>query len=148
MCVAMLNTADIAVYLFDQMQVQNATEMGVQAGWKACDLNHLPATKNCPGFATAVTAAVQSTSLGNLVTLVSSPPTEGYYCVNSSGTLQKVGDVSSKPANCTAAGMPDLTPGDYILVQTTFAYAPLFPGITVTSNLGSTITKTAWIRLG
>jgi Flp pilus assembly protein TadG len=148
MCVALLNTADIAVYLFDRIQVQNATEMGVQAGWKACDQTHIPATTKCAGFGTAVTTAVQSTSLGSLVTLANSPPSEGYYCVNSSNSLQYVSDVSSKPADCTAAGMPSLTPADYIVVQTTFTYKPLFPGMTVTSALPATITKTAWMRLG
>jgi Flp pilus assembly protein TadG len=148
MCVALLNTADIAVYLFDRIQVQNAAQMGAQAGWKACDLAHIPATKNCAGFGTAVTAAVQSTGLNSKVSLVANSPSEGFYCLNSSGSLQYVSDVTSKPSDCTAAGMPSLTPADYILVQTTFTYVPLFPGLTVTGALGSTITKTAWMRLG
>jgi hypothetical protein len=122
--------------------------MGVQAGWKSCDETHIPATTKCAGFGTAVTAAAQSTTLGSSITLVNSPATEGYYCVNAASSLQYVSDVNTKPADCTLAGMPSLRPGDYILVQTTFDYTPLFPGMTVTSLLGSTITKTAWMRLG
>jgi Flp pilus assembly protein TadG len=148
MSVAMLNTADISVYLFDRLQVQNASEMGAQAGLKACDLTHLPATKNCAGFTTAVTAAIQSTALKGKVALFDNSPSEGFYCVNSVNKLQYVSDVNSKPADCSAAGMPNLTPADYILVQTTFTYAPLFPGMTVTSALPATITKTAWMRMG
>ena len=148
MCVAMLNTADLTVYFFNRMQVQTATEMGVQAAWKTCDQTMLPATTKCPNLATAVTTAIQSTSLGNAITLVTSPPTEGYYCVTGSNILQYVSDVSTKPADCTAAGVPTATPGDYISVQTSFPYKPLFPGLTVTSTLPNTITRTAWIRLG
>src|SRR5215510_5611090 len=72
----------------------------------------------------------------------------GYYCVNSSNALQKVSDVSSRPADCTAAGTPALQPGDYIKVQTTFPYAPLFPGLSVTSKFTTPISTTAIMRLG
>jgi hypothetical protein len=81
------------------------------------------------------------------VSLQSGSPAEGYYCVNSSGALQYVSDVSSKPADCTTAGMSSLQPGDYIKMTTTFAYAPLFPVITVASNFATPITKTSMIRL-
>jgi hypothetical protein len=80
--------------------------------------------------------------------LISGSPSEGYYCVNSSNALQYVSDVSSKPADCTAAGMPSLQPGDYIQVQTTFPYAPLFPGLSVTGTFSTPINKKAIMRLG
>jgi hypothetical protein len=92
--------------------------------------------------------AMHSTSLGAGVTLVSGSPSEGYYCVNSSNALQYVSDVSSKPADCTAAGMPALQPGDYIQVQTTFTYQPIFARLSVTSAFPSPITRTAIMRLG
>jgi hypothetical protein len=92
--------------------------------------------------------ALASTSLGTSVSLISGSPSEGYYCVNSSNALQYVSDVSSKPADCTAAGMPSLQPGDYIQVQTTFPYAPLFPGISVTGTFATPINSTAILRLG
>jgi len=117
---ALANVADVSIYIYQRMQAENATQAAVQAAWKACDVSHLPATTNCPGLTTAVQNAVKSTSLGTSVALVSGSPSEGYYCVNSSNALQHVSNVSSKPADCTAAGMPSLQPGDYIKVQTTF----------------------------
>jgi Flp pilus assembly protein TadG len=145
----MLNVADISIYLYQRMQVENATEMGAQAAWKLCDpyKGYVPATTNCPGLTTAITQAVQSTSLGTGISLQSGSPAEGYYCVNSSGALQYVSSVSSKPADCTAAGMSGLQPGDYIQVTTAFAYAPLFSGITVAGAFATPITKTSMIRL-
>jgi hypothetical protein len=89
-----------------------------------------------------------STSLGTRVALISGSPSEGYYCVNSSNALQFVSNVSSKPADCTAAGTPSLQPGDYIQIQTTFTYAPLFPGISISSTFPTPITRTAMMRLG
>ena len=143
----MLNMTDVSIYLYQRMELENAAQMGVQAAAKTCDPknNQLPATTNCPGLTTAITNAVQSTSLGTSVQ--SGSPAEGYYCVNSSNALQYISAVSSKPADCTAAGMPSLQPGDYIQITTTFAYAPLFPGITVAGNFATPITKTAIIRL-
>jgi Flp pilus assembly protein TadG len=141
------NVADVSIYIYQRMQAENATEVAAQAARKAC-LSQLPATTNCFGLATAVQNAIQSTSLGTRVSLISGSPSEGYYCVNSANALQYVSDVSSKPADCTAAGMPSLQPGDYIRVQTTFPYAPLFPGLSVTSTFATPINRTAIMRLG
>jgi Flp pilus assembly protein TadG len=145
---ALANVADVSIYIYQRMQAENATQAGVQAAWKACDVSHLPATTNCPGLTTAVQNAVKSTSLGTSVALVSGSPSEGYYCVNASNALQYVSNVSSKPANCTAAGMPSLQPGDYIQVQTTFSYVSLFPGLSVASTFANPINRTAIMRLG
>src|SRR5579862_82457 len=60
----MLNAADISIYIYKRMEVESATQMGAQAAWKTCDLNHLPAVTNCPGLIFAVQNAVQGTSLG------------------------------------------------------------------------------------
>ena len=146
---ALLNTADVSIYLYQRMQLENATQMGAQAAWKTCDPSNgqLPATTKCSGLTTAVTQAVQSTSLGTKVSLQPGYPAEGYYCVNSSGALQYVSAVTSKPADCTAAGMPSLQPADYIQIQTRFPYAPLFGGITVAKLFPTPITKTAMMRL-
>ena len=143
----LLNAADVSIYIYKRMQVENATEMGAQAAWQACDLNHLPATTNCPGLATAVQNAIQSTSLGTQVSLQSGYPAEGYYCVDSSGALVYVSDTSTKPLDCTAAGTSTLQPADYVKVATTFSYTPLFSGITVASAFGTQITDTALMRL-
>jgi len=146
--VTFANVTDVSIYIYQRMQTENATQVAVQAAWKACDLSHLPATTNCPGLTTAINNALASTSLGAMITQVSGSPSEGYYCVNSSNALQYVSDVSSKPADCTAAGTPSLQPGDYIQVQATFTYTPLFPGFSVASTFATPINRTAFMRLG
>jgi Flp pilus assembly protein TadG len=148
LAVALANVTDTSIYIYQRMQVENATQVAVQAAWKACDPSQLPATTKCTGLTTALQNAIQSTSLGASITLVAGSPSEGYYCVNSSNALQRVSDVSSRPADCTAAGTPSLQPGDYIQVQTTFTYAPLFPGLSVSSTFPTPINRTAMMRLG
>ena len=145
---SVLNVADISIYVYQRMEVENATEMGAAAALKNCTTAQLPATTNCAALNNAVTTAVQSTSLGTQITLQSGSPAEGYYCLNSSNALQYMSGVNSKPADCTAAGSPSLQPTDYIQVSTTFAYKPLFPGITVSGTFTTPITKTALMRLG
>jgi Flp pilus assembly protein TadG len=148
--VSLLNAVDVGYYLYRRMEVENAAQVGGQAAWKTCSSQSmLPATKKCPDLNAAIIAAIQSTSLGTAVSLASGYPAEGYYCVNSSDALQSVGSLSSKPANCSAAGNSAAAPGDYIQVRVSFAYKPVFPGITVMSALGiSSITMTSWMRLG
>ena len=143
-----VNAADIAIYLIERLQVENATEMGAQAAWQTCDLTHIPATTNCSGLSSAVTAAIHRTSLGNRIALISGSPSEGYYCVNSSGSLQYVSSVSQKPSDCSAAGTPSNLPADYMKVDTTYTYAPLFPGISVGGLFVTPILRTAWMRMG
>jgi Flp pilus assembly protein TadG len=145
---ALVNVTDVSIYIYQRMQAENATQVAAQAAWKACDPSQLPATTHCSGLTTAVQNALGSTSLGTRVALISGSPSEGYYCVNSSNALQYVSGVSSKPADCTAAGMPSLQPGDYIQIQTTFTYAPLFPGLSVSSTFPTPINRTAIMRLG
>jgi hypothetical protein len=95
----------------------------------------------------AVTAAVQSTALGTAVQLQSGYPSDGYYCPNSGGTLQYVSAYSSPPANCSAAGNSGLAPAEYVKVQTTFTYTPIFAGLSVVSILPTTITATSYVRM-
>src|SRR3954463_13130822 len=75
--IAVLNVTDIAEFYFDKLQVDNATQMGAQAAWAACDLNHVPATVRCSTFSDAVNCAVHSSSLGSAVSLQSGSPAEG-----------------------------------------------------------------------
>jgi Flp pilus assembly protein TadG len=145
---ALVNVTDASIYLYQRMQAENATEVAAQAAFKTCDSSQLPATTKCANLTTAIQNALGSTSLGTSVSLVSGSPSEGYYCVNSSNALQRVSDVSSKPADCTAAGTPSLQPGDYIQVQTTFTYTPLFPGLSIASTFPTPINRTAMMRLG
>lgn len=147
LCLAVLNVSDIGIYLVKRMQVENAAQMGTMGALQACDPAHLPATVNCPGLNAAVTAAIQSTSLGSGVTLSGGAVSEGYYCLNSSNVLQYMSSVSSKPADCAAAGMPALQPADYLRVQVTYSYVPLFGGISVAGQLTTPIVKFAMARM-
>lgn len=149
MGLGILNVVDLGIYAYQRAQVSTAAEMGAQAAWKACDSTKLPATVNCSGLAAKITTAVQSTALGNQVTVLSGSPTEAYYCLKEGGGLQKVGEVTaSKPADCSATGLSDQRPGDYIEVKVTYTYAPLFSGITATALLTGDIIKSAFMRLG
>jgi Flp pilus assembly protein TadG len=148
---ALANVVDVTIYLYQRMQVQNATEVAAQAAWKTCDLTVLPLTTDCSTLAASVTAvqnALGSTSLGTSVALVSGSPSVGYYCVNSSNALQYVSAISSKPADCTAAGTPSLQPGYYIQVQTTFTYTPIFPGMSISGTFPTPINSASLMRLG
>jgi Flp pilus assembly protein TadG len=143
-----LNVADISLFLFDQLEVENATQMGAQAAVATCPYTSLPATVNCSGLSSAVTAAVHATSLASAPSIVSGYPAEAYYCVNGSGALTNVGAVTAaEPADCTAAGSSTTKPGDYLQVRVTYTFSPLFTGISVASLLPTTITNTAWVRL-
>ena len=144
--IAALNVADVGLFLFDRLQVENAAEMGAQAIWATCDLNHSPATNKCTGYTSAMTSAVQSTSLGSHISVSSGYPKEGYYCVNSSGVLTYVADVNNKPADCSSVGNATAGPGDFVQVQVTYTYAPMF-NFTVASVLPTTITEAASLRL-
>ncbi len=156
----LMNAVDVGFYAYKRMEVENSAEAGTQAAWKTCNNTGpvlLPATTKCTvangapqSLNSAITTAIQATSLGTAVSLYSGYPTEGYYCVNASNVLQLVGPVtSSPPANCSAAGNAATSPGDFIQVQVTYAYQPLFSGLTVMNALGiSSITKTTWMRLG
>jgi Flp pilus assembly protein TadG len=142
----LINAFDVGIYLYKAMQVANAAEMGAQAAWEACDPSELPATTQCADLNAAVQAAVASTTLGNAVSLAAGYPSEGYYCMNAGNALQYVADVNHKPADCTAAGMPTLKPGDYIEVRVSYGYASMFP-ISAAAGFATPIVRTAMMRL-
>ena len=50
LAMAVLNVADISVFMYDRLQVNNATQAGAQAAWETCDLNHLPVSTKCPAM--------------------------------------------------------------------------------------------------
>jgi len=143
---ALINTADVSIYIYQRMQVENATQMGAQAAWTACDLDQLPATTNCPNFVTRVQGAVQSTSLGTQVSLQAGSPSEGWYCVDGSGVLQFISNYDSKPVDCLAVGGTS-NPADYVTIQTTYTYTPLFGNISIANAFTTPITRTAMMRL-
>jgi Flp pilus assembly protein TadG len=151
LCVLLLNGIEVARYAYTVMQVQNAAQIGAQAAWKACDpTKELPATTKCAALKAAVTAAIQSTTLGANVKLPTGSPAEAYYCLNSSNALVPNGGISlsSKPSNCsTVAGAQAGAPGDYIKVDVIYAYQPLFLDFTVGRLFAPTISKTTYMRL-
>lgn len=147
----LLNAIDMGSYEYKRMEVENAAQAAAQAAWLTCNDSStmLPATQNCAGLDNAVDAAVQSTSLGTSVSVASGYPAEGYYCVNSAGTLQSVGSLSNKPTDCSSVGSAGVNPGDYLQIGVTYNYAPMFPGVSVMSAWGvTTISMTSWMRLG
>jgi Flp pilus assembly protein TadG len=148
--VGVLNAIDLGYYMYQRMEVENAAEVGAQTAWKTCfdQSRMLPATTKCSGLNAAITTAIQSTSLGTSVSLTSGSPTEGYYCVDASNSLQPVGSLTAKPSDCSAVGSSTTSPGDYIQVAVTHNYTPLF-GITVMTAAGITsINMTSWMLLG
>jgi Flp pilus assembly protein TadG len=144
----LLNGVEIARWSFQRMQVRNAVHSASQAVWAACDTKHLPAKTNCTGLDAAITAGLQSTSLGTSVTKTSGYPTEAYYCVNSSGVLTQVGPITAaKPSDCSAVGDASHSPGDYVMLSASYTYKPMFKGITVGNMLPKTLTATGSMRL-
>ncbi|MGO4571819.1 TadE/TadG family type IV pilus assembly protein [Microvirga sp. 2TAF3] len=151
LCILLLNGIEVARYAYTVMQVQNAAQMGAQAAWKACDpVKELPATTRCARLSTAIAAAIKSTTLGDNVKLQTGSPSEAYYCLNNSNALIPAGGISlaNKPSNCNAvAGAQAGQPGDYIKLDVTYAYQPLFLDFTVGRLFNRTITKTTYMRL-
>lgn len=148
--VGLLNGLEVARWSLQKMEMANAVHSATLAVWNACDTKHLPAKSNCTGLTSAITTGLQTTSLGTSVTLATNYPTEGYYCINSSGVLTNVANynASTVPANCSAQGDSSHAPGDYVVIQATYTYTPLVgSGLTVGSRLPGTFTSTGYIRL-
>jgi Flp pilus assembly protein TadG len=145
--VVLLNSIDVAKYYFQRMEMQNATQMAAQAVWEKCDTTKLPATTNCSGMSSAISTALQSTSLGTAVSQKTGSPSEGYYCVNLSGALTYVANINSKPANCSSVGSASDTPGLYVKIDTQYTFTPMFGNMGVGAMLPSSVTSTAMMRL-
>ena len=147
-----LNVIDLASYFYDKMELDNAAQAAAQSAWATCASSsaNLPATVNCSGLSNAATTAAQSTGLGTGITVTSK--TENFYCLDNSSPskLVTVGTFpTAKPADCTSVGgSASDTPGDYILIQTSYTFTPIFSAVSITSALTSPITRTAWMRLG
>jgi Flp pilus assembly protein TadG len=161
-----LNAVDLGFYAYQRMQVDMAGHAAVNAAWHDCNPAPAaagataappPAIVKCKAVVTGVITdmqtAAQSTSLGNSVSLPTSAISEGYYCATSTGSLTlitSIGTADSPPK--TAPSVPNCpgttTPaGDYIAATVTYTYKPLFSTASISSLLGSTITRTAWMRL-
>ncbi|MDB5428617.1 MAG: hypothetical protein JWR47_433 [Phenylobacterium sp.] len=146
-CLGLLNVSEIARYGFDSMQATAATQAGAEAALATCDVAHVPATTNCAGLNNAVATALQSTSLGTQVAL-KVPLSEAYYCLDNGGALTFVGSAAATPpADCSAVNNATSVPTLYLVVSTSFTYAPMFGGLTVVDRLPQTMTHTAWMRM-
>lgn len=164
-----LNVVDLGYYGFQAVQVREAAQAAVESAVANC-ATQLPATTNCAGLATGIATAAHSTSLGTNVTVAgyatnstASDTFEGYFCSGvtnalvtatvSSGSNPWATNATStptEPSSCsgsTGAKNTDAV-SDYVSVTVTYAFHPLFPGVTVASLLPSTITQQAWMRLG
>jgi Flp pilus assembly protein TadG len=146
--IIVLNLCDVAAYVYKAMEVANSAAMGAVAAWQACPPGKQPATysSNCPGLIAAVQTAIHATSLGAAVSLVTNPPSEGYYCVDiPTNALQLRGNVSSSPPNCGNG----ISAGDYIIVQVSYTYTPTFfsSPYSVANLLTSPIVSSSMFRL-
>jgi len=151
--IPILNVVDLGIYVFQRMELDNAAQVAAQTAWATCTTSaNWPATPNsyanCSTLPAAIATAVQSTPLSSGATVTAT--NEGYYCVNTTtSALVAVGTFpDSKPSDCSSVGSAADKPGDYISITVSYAYAPFFPGVTVTSLLTTPITRTAWVRLG
>ena len=140
------NVAEVGRYAFLSNEVAAATQSGAEAALVACDPAHTPATTNCPSLSSAVTTAIQGTSLASNVSLAANIA-EGYYCLNTVNVLTYMGDVAHNPADCSTVGNPTLKSVLYLQIQTTYAYQPIFPGLTIANTFPANITRTSWMRI-
>ena len=143
-----MNAADVGRYAYQTSEVTAAAQAGAEAALVACDIDHTPATLNCPGLPDAVTRAIQATRLGAQVSL-DGQIDEGYYCLNTSGVLINYSSASYKPADCSgvANAAPGAAPTLFLQVHVTYAFQPLFPGVTVAQNFSPHIARTSWMRM-
>lgn len=141
--VLLVNVVDFSQMIWDYMETDYSAQMGARAAYQTCAGGMLPATSNCPSLDSAIATAVQGTSLGAGVTLASSSPSEGYYCLSGT-TLQYAGNYNAppNPFTCPSAGT---MPADYISVNVTYNYTPIFSGLSLLSAF--TMNGSAFQRL-
>lgn len=145
---------DLANFAFKKMQVNEAAQAAAQRAWLLCNTNATLPVKNCTGLLEAMKGAAQATGLGTAVTV--SATSDGYYCANSFSALVLVGTAGNlatlptKPSPFTCNSVTTgstAAPGEYVLVTTTYTFAPAFGGISFSALLPTTVTRTAWLRL-
>jgi len=145
--VVMLNGIEIARWYNSKMELDNASEMAVQAVTKSCDSTHLPATTACPTFNSVISTALASTTLGSLVVQGSGSPADSYYCLNASGALVFLSSVATPQTSCAAAGNASLMPSEYVTIQASYSYVPIFAAVTIGRLLPSSLKSFAMVRL-
>ena len=158
--IPVLNVVDLGYYTYQKMQLENAALAGSEIARSFCNAK-VPATDSvkCPGFNTAETNAITSTSLGGLVTPVAGFPIEAYYCALTTGGLQLVGTAGTMgspptpptPNTCDAVANHSAAngtrPSDYIRVSVSYTFTPVFGNVSVVALLPTPIVKTTWARL-
>jgi Flp pilus assembly pilin Flp len=143
----LLNGLDLGRYLYLRTELENATQAGAHAVWKTCDPTKLPIDKNCNPAAKTAVKEVVSSFVSNVadgdVTL-----TEGYFCTDAGGSLHSVQIPATPPLALPPACQAGIAPGDYVIVNITYAYEPLFGNVTVFAKLfGSSISTTSFMRM-
>jgi Flp pilus assembly protein TadG len=162
LAVPIFSVFDLSFYVQQRMQVQNAAQASAQFAWASCSSSTTwrSAIGNCGNTLTdAITKGAHSTTLGSSVTVLDGA--DSYYCLDSSGTLTLVGTAGTiaatgsstaptKPSPFTCASVVSgstTLPSEYIIVNVSRSYSPLFKGVSVVSLLGGTITASSWTRL-
>jgi hypothetical protein len=142
-----LGATDVGFYAYQSMQAHEAAQTAAQTAMALCTGQTTPVSSNCSNFNSRLTTAVQSTSLGNTVTFSSGK--EGWYCVGASATptLSASGTtITINPGGSNTGSMAASAPtctngnkaGDYVTVNITYTYKPMFPGMSVITLLGGT----------
>lgn len=146
--IGLVSTTDVGRYAYQTSEVNAAAQAGAQAALMACDVAHTPATLNCSDLKAAVTTAIQSTGLGENVT-IDGAISEGYYCLDASNNLQLAGPANSKPTDCSNVpkAATGATPTLYLQAPVTYTFQPLFPGLTLAQTFAPQIKRTAWMRM-
>ncbi len=141
----LLNGIDLGRYIYLRGQVENATQAGAHSIWEKCDPMKLPITPKCYTDQTAAKTAVASV-ISNMVPSITHSQviiTEGYFCPDAAGALHSVINVKSPPTQCLSG----VIPGDYVQVQLTYPFTPLFGNLTVAGTFGTSISMTSYMRL-
>lgn len=162
-----LNAVDLGIYVYQVMELKSATQIGAQQAWSLTDPTvsgscSLPLTQgSCQStWLTTVQSAVKTSSPLS-VSASNISGTEGYYCINSSGSLVEVGLVTqTEPTNCAATsqitgspigGSANDLPGDYLIVTASYTYVPVFSGVSILDLLcpggACSVSSTSWSRL-
>ena len=147
MMTTMLNAADVAAYVYQAMQVENAAQMAAQTALQNCTVAQVPVTINCPSFAASIATALASTSLGTGIRLTGGSAAEAYYCVDGGNRLVPVGALGARPADCSAVGAATVVPGDYIVVTVSYTYVPIMAGASAVAFLQTPIVRSAVMRV-
>jgi Flp pilus assembly pilin Flp len=136
-----LNLVDMGSYAYQRMQVENAAQAGAQAAWANCTA---PPVSSCTNLSPAVSAAVQSTSLGSNVSWSNSgtyTSDAGYYCPDGTNNAFVAATAVTTCTNTTALA------GYYAKISVSFTFQPVFSAPTIVSLFPNPITQTTWTRI-